>query len=361
MDDAHGVRDVATTDVVFLGAGFSRGATGGASPVMSDFFTRLDRRKYWELWSFLEQLIGNPKQANVEQTLLTLDQLAISPLDGVEPFFDEVRKRHQRVRSELDSYMLEILGKMEIPDDNWPADLLFRAASTTTVITTNYDNLAERILSHQKGLRHRTKNTNCHHCKLCAILSDECRCDGDLSLEEAWKGSLLKLHGSISWRRCMNADCSTQQCLLPDKHCRPFSNEKCATCGGPCSPVLVPPSMVKTFDKFRGLKQVWSAAYRALTEASSILFWGFSFPTSDVLISQMLRSAITTRPRKIDIGIIDVDPDRPAAMLHELIGGANEHISVHSYPVPRDGAVPDWLVDDAGASSPVTQAQAVIR
>lgn len=345
MADDH-VRDIAKTDVVFLGAGFSKAATDGDAPIMADFFAKLDRRKHWELWSFLDQLASNPHRANVEHALLTLDQLAISPLEGVEPFFDEVRVRHQRVRRELDSYMIERLGKLKIPEDNWAAQVLHGASATTTVITTNYDNLAERILSCQKELRHHHGNTNCHHCKLCAILNDECKCDGGLSIEEAWRGSLLKLHGSISWRRCTNLSCNSQQCLLPDKHCRVFSNEKCNNCGSDCGPVLVPPSMVKTFDKFRGLKQVWSAAYQALSMAQCILFWGFSFPTSDVLITQMLRSALTTRKRPLEIGIIDLDPDKPAAVLEELLGDCEEEIRVYTYEVPRSGECPEWLVAD---------------
>jgi hypothetical protein len=339
------VTDIATTDVVFLGAGFSKAATGGDAPVMADFFASLDRRKYWELWSFLDQLTDNPRTANVEHTLFALDQLTTSPLEGVEPFFDEVRSRNQRVRRELDSYILERLGHLKIHEDNWAAQVLHRASEATTVITTNYDNLAERILSCQKGLRHRIRNTNCHHCKLCAILSDECECAGGLSIQDAWRGSLLKLHGSISWRQCMNIECQNQQCLLPDQHCRMFTNQKCDTCGGDCSPALIPPSMMKTFDKFRGLKQVWNAAYQAMADAKSMIFWGFSFPTSDILIRQMLKSSLLNYPRAVEIGIIDLNPEKVAVSLQELIGDVDDEIVIQTYEVPSDGKKPEWLVD----------------
>jgi hypothetical protein len=58
MPDAEfeNVKDLATTDVVFLGAGFSHAATSGASPLMASFFEDLEKRQYWELWSFLENL-----------------------------------------------------------------------------------------------------------------------------------------------------------------------------------------------------------------------------------------------------------------------------------------------------------------
>jgi NAD-dependent SIR2 family protein deacetylase len=224
---------------------------------------------------------------------------------------------------------------------------LANASSSTTVITTNYDNLAERVLSSRKGLRHRSANTNCHHCKLCAILNDECSCGGSQSSESAWRGSLLKLHGSISWRRCRDSTCSSGECLIPDQHCRPFEDEACPSCGGKCGPVLVPPSMLKTFDRFRGLKQVWNSAFRALSQASSVMFWGFSFPPSDILIRQMVKSAFASNRRKIDFSVIDIDPEKPATILQDLLSDDHhDESTITLYEVPDDGTKPTWLISE---------------
>jgi hypothetical protein len=230
LDDAP--IDVASTDVVFLGAGFSRAATNNKSPLMSDFFGRLDRRKHWQLWRFLEETAGNPLTANVETALLCLDQLSASPLEDVDPFFDQCRARHEDVRRELDIYIIERLGSLKLSAGGWAPQVLARASERTTVITTNYDTVADRILSNRRGLRHRTPDTNCHHCKLCRILFDDCSSRPlDRQFDKSWRGSLLKIHGSIAWRKCNADNCDCRDCLVPDEHCRPFCNDPCPNCG----------------------------------------------------------------------------------------------------------------------------------
>lgn len=268
-------------DVIFLGAGFSHAATQGAAPLMRNFFEKLEPRKYWTLTSFLRESYNDPKAANVEEALLKLDQLSAAPLDGVDPFFDECRQRHGEVRRELDRYILELLNDPPIYE-NWATHLLDGTGPTTTVITTNYDNVAEIILSKQENLRHRCQDTNCHHCKMCSLLNDDHECGGTIADgRRIVTGALLKLHGSIAWRQCNDPKCKGAALILPDAHCRTFKHEKCACCGGECSPVLVPPSMVKSFQRIPEIRRMWNAAYLALKAARSITFVGFSFPRSD--------------------------------------------------------------------------------
>lgn len=56
-------------------------------------------------------------------------------------------KHRPAVRAELGSYAPQRLAFAEILKDNWAANVLAQVTDATTVITTNYDNLAERILS----------------------------------------------------------------------------------------------------------------------------------------------------------------------------------------------------------------------
>lgn len=342
--DQESSNDVAKIDVLFLGAGFSRAATNNGSPLMADFFDRLDRRKHWQLWRFLEELFGNPHDANVEKALLYLDQLSASPLEGVDPFFDQCRARYRELRRELDEYIIERLAHLKPRKPNWAAAVLARASETTTVITTNYDTIADRILSNRQGLRHHTASTNCHHCKLCRILADDCE-SGPLDglSDKSWRGSLLKIHGSIAWSRCSQDSCSSGECLLPDKHCRPFNDTPCPMCGGNCSPVLIPPSMVKSFDEFPGLKRIWNAAFMALAEAKSIMFFGFSFPSSDALINEVLRAAFARNKRAMQISIVDTNPEKPASLLGDMLG-KDDTSAIQLYQVPTDGSPPEWLV-----------------
>jgi len=341
VDDDWTVGD---TDILFLGAGFSRAATDGAAPLMSDFFHALDSRKHWTLSKFLDESFGTFRQANVEEALLKLDQLCASPLVGVDSFFDQCRKRHAEVRKELDLYILERLNNLKIHDGNWAASLLFGASDRTTVITTNYDNLAEAILSHQER-RHRTADTNCHHCKMCRILEVDCGCgSAEWGTENpTWRGSLLKLHGSIAWRRCINPECNPRTCLIPDVHCRPFKNEPCDCCGGACSPVLVPPSMVKTFDSFGQIKRMWNGAYQALLSAESLVIFGFSLPRSDAIIAEMLASTIGRTGKLARLAIIDRDPSGPLKRVEEIMARADGELRVTLHEAPPSGMDPEWL------------------
>ena len=106
--------------------------------------------------------------------------------------------------------------------------------------------------------------------------------------------------------------------------------------------------MVKTFDRFRGLKQMWNAAYRALSEADSVIFWGFSFPKSDALITQMLRSALTGEDRVVDVAVIDVEPEKPASVLQDILGEKSQ-VTGTLFEVPNDGSKPKWLGEPSTA------------
>jgi hypothetical protein len=103
--------------------------------------------------------------------------------------------------------------------------------------------------------------------------------------------------------------------------------------------------MVKSFDDFPGLKRIWNAAFMALSEAKSVLFFGFSFPTSDALINEMMRAAFAKSRRTIDFSIVDVDPEKPASLLADMVGEANDS-TISLYRVPTDGTDPDWLTTE---------------
>jgi NAD-dependent SIR2 family protein deacetylase len=343
-------------DVVFLGAGFAHAATEGAAPLMRNFFDRLDERKYWSLWHFLNQCYDDPHSADIEDALLRVDQLAMAPLDGVDRFFDECRRRCSEIHHELDAYVVERLAHLEIKP-NYASNLLFQAGKHTTVITTNYDNVAERILSGRPGLVHRVPQTNCHHCKMCRILRRDCECGPTSAIEEpSWQGSLLKLHGSVAWRMCRNSQCDQASCLVPDAHCRPFEEETCACCGEPSSPVLIPPSMVKSFGDFAEIRRMWNAAYEALTQATNVLFFGFSFAQSDALICEMMRSTLGRSKNLKQVGIVDIAADHVAEQIRSVLSDRSD-VTVTTFFATGDYSRPDWFVKRSDVEANAVQAE----
>ena len=67
------------TSVVILGDGFSVAATNGKLPLMRSFFDQLEPEQLPVQHDFVVSKAGDPKKANVESVLLTLDQIRSSP------------------------------------------------------------------------------------------------------------------------------------------------------------------------------------------------------------------------------------------------------------------------------------------
>lgn len=351
MDDSTPTRtqdepwDVANTSVVLLGAGFSRAVSDGQMPLMAGFFDRLDRRRHKKLHSFLNDVFGSSDQANVEEALVCLDQLSDSPLHGKSAMCRRWTKHGPAVRAELGSYAIERLAFSEIREDNWAANALAEASDKTTVLTTNYDNLAERILSCRPGITHRHEGTNCPHCRMCRLLLDNCECGpSSFTRTPEWRGSLIKLHGSVAWHTCVNDDCMQYQCLVPDAHCRPVQTRRCACCGSVCDPVMVLPTSHKSYERYPEIRRMWDAAYDALKEAESLLVFGFSFPACDALIAQMVRETAVATNQLRRVGVIDVSPDLVIERIKNCLPTGLD-VAFDAFAVPADGTEPAWLLD----------------
>lgn len=329
--------------VVLLGAGFSRAVSGGEMPLMNDFFGRLRRRRHKQLYDFLSDRYGSAEHANIEEALQEMNDLESAPFRDRSPTCRKWTDRMPEVRTQLGTYAIKRLSSASYSTCHWAARLLRTANSTTTVITTNYDNLAERILSNRHGVVHRSSRTNCHHCRMCRMLTHECECEpAKFRWSPTWQGCLLKLHGSVAWSMCRNPQCQQCGCIVPDSHCRPRDLWKCGCCSSRSEPVLVLPTRHKDFGEYPEIKRMWTAALHALSEAKSLLVFGFSFPASDSQITRMLAEAANERKTLRRIGVIDVDPEpviqRIASCLPPTLC-----VDYHPLQVPSDGSMPAWL------------------
>jgi hypothetical protein len=316
---------IETTDVVILGAGFSLAATNGRAPLMRGFFDQLERVSFPLLYEFVEWEAGKPVDANVEAVLLALDQIRTAPESALGDWAGRWKVEASAIERQLAEYSLARLRPcLEIPDDSWPAYLLAETSPRTTVVSMNYDNVAERILSNRKGITHRRAEPsgyNCPHCKMCSLLEGACSCQGrGIALTEAdWRGALIKPHGSIAWKRCLNPACCSYQCIIPHEQCQPFDPCACGICSEQCGPVMVLPTMIKRLDATPEIAVMWRAAEHALADAESILLFGFSMPTSDELLVQMIRSAAHRGRRLCRVASIDIDPEGVLARFRRCI------------------------------------------
>jgi hypothetical protein len=336
---------IESTSVLILGAGFSVAATDGKLPLMRTFFDHLKAEDYPLLNDFVRWKAVDPKQANVESVLLALDQIRTSPKAVLAAWADRWSESVPEIHSQLAMYTLgRLKSGLEIADDNWAAKVLHNVSSATTVISMNYDNLAERILSNRTGLVHGNANPTCPHCKMRRLLERACSCAGrDIRLTGPdWCGAIIKPHGSIAWKRCLNPACCSFQCLVAHEQCQPFEPCVCPNCGQPCGPVLVMPTMSKNLSDTPEIGIMWQAARQAIADAGSILLFGFSMPASDELLMQMMRTAIQENRKLRQVASIDLEP---VGVLDRFKQAMPEDIVLETTPLlVEPGKAPEWLL-----------------
>lgn len=110
---------------------------------------------------------------------------------------------------------------------------------------------------------------------------------------------LLKLHGSMNWlqcKRCQRLFVTFFEKIAIDEYvikpiCREcdhnFSNELTSDGGDFLSSLLVMPTLLKDLNNFQ-LKLIWQNAGIELSEASRLVFMGYSFPLADFELRQLL-------------------------------------------------------------------------
>lgn len=308
---------------------------------MNNFFDCLDSKQEPHLLECVSCVANNYRTANIEQVLVTLEQIRTSPDDMLKEWGGRLEVNSPLFRRELSLYMLRRLKQgSDIPSNNWAANWLANFGPTTTVISMNYDNIAERILS---SVAHEAAHWPCPHCMMCELLQKACSCEGrnkQFSRRD-WQGALIKPHGSIAWKRCATPGCCNYGCLVADRQCRPFEPCHCGACREDCEPVLVMPTMSKNLSVIPEISAMWTTATMAIAEAESIAIFGFSMPTSDALLMHMFRSAIGLNRRLKRVAAIDINPDSVLSRFSDCVP-SDCKVSYIPFKV-TPGERPDWF------------------
>ena len=123
---------------------------------------------------------------------------------------------------------------------------------------------------------------------------------------------LLRLHGSLNWIRCQS--CQAMFTTI-DRHANVVKTEKCKMCKHErLNQVLVHPSFIRSYSD-PILKIVWGRLQEELINSDRWVFIGYSFPTADVHLRELLRHSLRIRKdqrRKtkiIWVGIRDTQDD----------------------------------------------------
>lgn len=340
--------DFSSSSVVLLGAGFSYAATDGAMPLMKGFFSELTQEAYPELFNFVRTVGCNRRcpsmaDANVEQVLLAFDQMRTAPQRALSGELATFRGMCEQLRRDFATYTLNRLNSCPGWDsENWAVQLLACIGSKTTVVSMNYDNIAESILANRRGMTHQLPNATCPHCRMRAILQYACSCSvRHEKVDDVWRGAVLKPHGSIAWKQCINADCCQHECLVADEQCRPFEDCNCPYCAETCIPVMILPTMSKDLSQHPEISVMWQAFEHAIAEAETLLIFGFSLPASDELLRQSIREACARGGRLRQVAAIDLDPNAVLDRFEDClpIGYSIERVELPVVP----GDVPIWM------------------
>ena len=103
---------------------------------------------------------------------------------------------------------------------------------------------------------------------------------------------LLRLHGSLNWIRCQS--CQAMFTTI-DRHANVVKTEKCKMCKHKrLDQVLIHPSFNRSYtDPI--LKIVWGRLQEELINSDRWVFIGYSFPTADVHLRELLRHSLRVR------------------------------------------------------------------
>jgi len=298
----------AVKPVVILGAGFSR-AISACMPVMIE----LRDRVLEELEIPLSQL--DPFSGDLEVWL--------SALSIEQPWHDpiEVLQQRELLLSATQTINKAILASEHQVIGSDPPSWLLRlvahwAATETTVLTFNYDQLVERALSH---LRITFSAVDLYRGPITTR-----GIQGGLSVGSSGPPgpvpAVMKLHGSTNW--AYNPRVPEAPLIITDQYPvwaapNPTLSSGYRNIGiyDDLEPLIVPPTGSKgAYYSGASLRVQWSRAAASLRNASSVTIMGYSFPQTD-FTSRLFATQI---PEATPVEVVDLSEEM-SSRIHEFL------------------------------------------
>ena len=172
-----------------------------------------------------------------------------------------------------------------------------RKGDPFAILSTNWDILLDDSLRHKMP---HSEGVVDYCCNPSAYDDKEPIVPGLTALEkDLYNIKLLKLHGSMNWlqcKRCQRLFVTFFEKIAIDEYvnkpvCKEceynFRNELTPDGGAFLSSLLIMPTLLKDLNNFQ-LKLIWQNAGIELSEASKIVFMGYSFPMADFELRQLL-------------------------------------------------------------------------
>lgn len=302
--------------VYLLGAGASA-ASDFNLPTMNDFFKKdFYEWRYPFLFKFIERYLrGRPLQSLNLEEVITFLELGI---DKFGRFGEEIDIDLYKARYDFKNFIYDKLNYPAIDGRKWCSKykgFLEHLRDKYSIITLNYDLILEntlREIEKDRPIESRILNS------MNGLLESVTRLfDGDrpnICGEDRHRGYLLKLHGSINWFYCPNENCTHHQAFYtePLEESIDFNlkGEVCKACGDLLAPVIIPPTMEKSFSEFPKLGFLWSIAYKKIKEARSLIIIGVSFAEADYYLRWLIKSAFNNKAHNSLCSISVVNKDK---------------------------------------------------
>lgn len=261
---------------------FIEDAFPGASPSLEDVFTLLDQTIH-------DEGFYNSNWRNLYDTRDSLKKAIWSIYKN---------KQGANTKSDFYNYLAANLIKERVAAG--------QAGDPFSVISLNWDTLLEdsvyNCIERTKGIR----KIDIDYCCWTTPLGSHG--PHTTSINQKSRGifnlKLLKLHGSVNWLHCPNCgllftsvgDTAASKYTLASKlKCKNNSCIRRYSGSNSGLPVLehffVTPTFLKVFDNVH-LKTIWHNAYHELSEASEVVFIGYSFPEADYHLRALLKRSL---------------------------------------------------------------------
>jgi len=277
---------------IILGAGFSRPAGG---PLLKELLNpdwydqgRLSEQQQLEL-DALNQRLVQASTGTVERIFTEAWTAArtggristvLGTLDG------------NRILSTLQFHLATVASKVRLRRGTklWEGYKQFFLSNydrskSLTVITFNYDLLAEQILDDANFYFDTGGNSDFR-------LLDPRRRRG--LTRHGSELPLLKLHGSVGWgvcRGCRTSEYSGDSVSVFEDPYAPVRRQLCPFCYRNMLEIGVVPPIQGKAGEIRHMTSLWSRARKLVTRATEVIIIGYSLPETDVEARSLLRDA----------------------------------------------------------------------
>lgn len=303
--------------VLFLGAGASF-ASDFKLPVMTGFFGP-ERDEFIDLFQFLESFYPNygRSEYNLEDvlTFLTISRNRMW-VWGLPPSVGSLVS-YGGLYSTVLRY---IHHRLEIPKDgicSLHKNLFSTLDPKDSILTLNYDLVADQVLSHLAPKKHDRPDENSRIGKLDGLLSEQSLYGAlqppSLMPREEEQGFYLKLHGSLDWLRCPTPGCRNHVnifcCGTSKLADGQTPGRPCRFCGTALETMIVPPITAKPLEDRGRIALLWNLALRELRCVENIAFIGVSLAPTDFELRWLIREGLAFESEShIHVQIVNPDP-----------------------------------------------------